>query len=820
MPGTAPANESDAMMFPNAVPSESTPPTAGMPIGGVGTGSITLGRDSRFRAITINSNQTFLSSPASFLAIRAVSPHEAYIRILQTAPAAANQPPDAPDFLANNEVAWRGLFPTSDYILMDPQSPVRVGWSVFAPVIPFDHEAAILPVLLAAVKVFNPSEHPMEVSLLFNCENLTGGANADMTEQRAPIIPFLLEETENASIRLNPDPRSAPRDAETPEYAPRAGTPRFDALLFAPRIDDAPNWNGQCCLAAHHGENGKTTTRIWDCSDAEENQCFWEAFRERGGFGGTRPSFGNPSCGAVCVARTLPPHEEYTQHFVLAWYFPSCKVEHIERGNGYTNRYQDAVQIARHALKHVAYYHQSVRTWHARVQSSTLPEWFNTALIDSLKCFAANSLYDRDGRFLMYSHRLLRAEDGWANSMLYGLPAALLFPRFAHMELRQIAQRLDGTLIHGTQALPLREAAEFVLAVYREHAFTGHKAHLNILLPQVRQVIDALLRSDHNRDGLPDLGESASPPNACEAGLWMTALQAYALLAKAQGLKEDAALCEEAGRRAVNAFENRYWDASPGCYRLHGTSPSEESEGPAECLQALAGHAYAILLGIPPAAKPERVESALTYLEKTFVHAARPPLPPHRHEQIAWFVPLLMRYGRSETAMRLLETLHKELTEENERGLETSKGEPESAITLAAIWHGYYALLGFRYDAPGRELTLAPNTPGEIKNINAPILTSLCLGSLTFQEELGENYRQRIQIVFDSPLTIERLLLRVPETLVERNLSVHCSLAEQTLPCNYKLSRESRQQKLTISFTPQIMAVGALRCVVQQAPSR
>lgn len=82
-----------------------------------------------------------------------------------------------------------------------------------------------------------------------------------------------------------------------------------------------------------------------------------------------------------------------------------------------------------------------------------------------------------------------------------------------------------------------------------------------------------------------------------------------------------------------------------------------------------------------------------------------------------------------------------------------------------SIWHVYHALLGFVLDASKNTLWLTPNLPKNVNELDVPLFTPHCIGHLVYGVRNQGAYAQQVKVRFDSPVTITRVVLSVPETL-------------------------------------------------------
>ena len=565
---------------------EDSSPQGGVPLGGIGAGCVEMGMDGRFRNITINNNRVPTEriglSAFSFVALRVKVGQQVYTRVLQRAeggdlgPGGSGTP-----CLSKQNYAWRGLYPASDYRLVDRDCAADLLWSAFAPVVPFDYDASTLPAFFLGAHVRNPTDETLEVSVVFNWENLCGRTRDNIPAEIAPVFPEYVEVERDTPVMRTED--------ELEEAAP----PTPNALIFGPASRLSSNADGQYCLAAKTRDGLDISVFAWDHENTEDQRSFWEGFRYEGNLAGLRSASESSRSGAVCCAFQLPPGGQRRVDFVLSWYCPRFSVGQKNHGNGYTNRFSDSLEVARNGLEHVSYYFSAVKEWHRRVQSSSLPKWLNEMLINSSYVFSTNTVHTKSGLFGMMESPSNGKVCDWASRLYSSLGTLLFFPRLEKDELslscqarndkvpEQLCQHLgvlalEGGAFDGSEDCQVNLWSQLVLASYRNYIFTGESVPAQEVFPRLRSSVVAILARDVDRDGLPEVGTDTAYNGirvrgltSYTAGLWVVALRAYGSLAKHLGHIEEAKRFELVHRRASESFETWYWDGELGYYRFY-----------------------------------------------------------------------------------------------------------------------------------------------------------------------------------------------------------------------------------------------------------
>jgi uncharacterized protein (DUF608 family) len=139
----------------------------GMPIGGIGTGTIWLDGQGRLAVWQIFNNLGESRIPDSFFAIRARAGGGPDVtRVLQTAAEGPLEPMASLEYEAG--------YPISRLTFQDPALPVRVSMEAFNPMIPLDAMNSSIPCAIFRISVQNPGPAAAEVTLLAMLQNAVG----------------------------------------------------------------------------------------------------------------------------------------------------------------------------------------------------------------------------------------------------------------------------------------------------------------------------------------------------------------------------------------------------------------------------------------------------------------------------------------------------------------------------------------------------------------------------------------------------------------------------------------------------------------------
>lgn len=852
---------------------------SGVPLGGVGAGGIEFGPDGYFRNITINNNRTPASriplAQNSFMALRAGSDRP-YARILQleSPDIPPRTCPKAPPRLTKRQLPWRGLYPVANYAIKDPACPIQLVMSAFSPIIPFDYDASILPLVLFGVRCENAGTEPIAVSLLLNVENFSG-RTASQNEILAGPGATVLALEEVPKVVISPERRTRAKDAEA-EAPPPA--PRHNGVEMG--SPDAPpsSAHGHYCVAARPDGDIEVSAMPWDLASGVDESVLWEHFLKYGEIERATSESESVSAGAVCAKFTLQPGETKRVDFVFAWYCPRFDVGSVDQGNGYTNRLHNAVEVAKTGLRNVSYYYASVEGWRGRLKESSLPRWLNDTFINACHVLTTNSLYTREGRFGLVEGDT----DGRAGALYmrkyHSLGSLLFFPRFEDQELNAFAnaddllreKRFPRNLGSGCLNSPdfkdvdliqVDLVSEFVLSAFRNYSLNGNMARLKALVPRLREAMLLASGRDFDQDGLPEIatptrtydGILLQGLNVITSGTWIAALRAYIRIAEYTRQPDEAERYRGIVQRAAKSFEAYFWDEQRAYYRLAHEPRLPANQQPPQssaCHSAqLAGQWYADFLGLGTIHDRAHVARALDtlerYNERTFglLSAVMPdgrevenPDGTPNSSRFAWpayttahYACLQIQRGHVERGMRVLEKTYRNMLYRHDRtfnhpdkwDLSTDNAAEVKCVGrhvgALSIWYTLYALTGVDLNLAESSISIMPRMPRGIHTLQTLLFTPACLGWLRFQEDDPGTYRQRLQLSLDSPITLQRIELRVP--LNVENVVVNCELPSGRFETTHAFQQDENARRLVITAKRPVIANTALSVeVVAIAP--
>ena len=631
-----------------------TPPlhATGVPLGGIGTGTITRASDGRFSRWTVQAGGVkAFDLPANGFVLRV----DGEVRGLQPAPEGAAMgalefEPETPE--------WAGLFPLAWHRHQSLRE-VRAECLSFSPVIPGDLDTASLPVALFRWRLSNEGVEAREVSLGVSFANLNGWFDdfGEAALDRVPAGCFNRELDIDGGLgvemtRAHVD-GPAPGDGSWGiAVADGAGLRLSRSVCFDGLGDGA-------ALAELSAGALPDTGSGW---------------LTEGGFREVSP--GLPT-GAVAASLTLAPGEVREVTFALGWDLPVIRFGQGRRWHrGYTDRWRrDGTAIGPmlgHALAEVSEWERRLSAWHDEVAEELGAAPWRAGLALNELYFVTEGLsvltsahgapdgWRHFGLIECHDYALYNTMDLWiyaseavgrhwpelaamvAEDFAAQTVAEDLSPRRERWSHEVFGLNPAGQCPHdlggpgedpfvAPNSYTYRDAtrwkdlnADLVLCIWREGARQG-RGWLAAQYGAVKVALDHLAQFDRDGDGLienegfPDQTFDNIPmtgPSSYCSGLWLAALRAGARFAEAAGEAAQAAEWDRVAARGVVAYEDRLWGGDR--YLVDTDGPFRE----AVFIEQLLGPYLAKALGLGNVVAEDRARTALrTVFTANFLEA-------------------------------------------------------------------------------------------------------------------------------------------------------------------------------------------------------
>ena len=366
------------------------------PLGGIGTGSVSLGGRGQLRDWEIfNKADKGNDLSYCFPAIRVKAPDSAPRakvlegRILPPYQGATGLGYQSlaglPRFSSNT---FSGAYPFAYLTFTDETLPVRVTLEAFNPLIPLETDDSGLPAAVLRYRVENTCREKLEVSLALSLTNPVGDEGA-VNESRD------LEEIDVSSIYMhNPSLKA---------NHPLKGSVSFG--VDDPHATYLAGWKGRA----------KGASRSW----WDKPQSFWETFKEKGYLSNVERVEREDSTVAMdgslpaslCSKFDLSPGESAARTFAITWRFPNrtparCgwsapqgREEEII-GNHYAERFSDSQTVLEELVENLDELEEESKSFVTSVTESSLPSAVKEAALSNLSTLCTNTCFrEADGAF-------------------------------------------------------------------------------------------------------------------------------------------------------------------------------------------------------------------------------------------------------------------------------------------------------------------------------------------------------------------------------------------------------------------------------------
>lgn len=596
------------------------------PLGGIGTGNVSLGARGDLRDWEIfNAPAKGNKLPNTFFAIRLQAPDQPPIaRVLE----AALQPPftlshgyhpsqngGLPRFAS---ATFHGEYPFASLTLTDDAVPVRVELEAFTPLIPLNPEDSGIPCASLRYSVTNLTEQPLSMTLAGSLCNAVGGVQFD---------PFM-------NIRPSKQGKTHNQVRREDGFS--------GVFMSAEEIASDDLAYGSMALITDHPQTTVKPQWLrsgwWDFL-----QEFWDDFADDGllnDLGYNSPSQdGRPDTASLGVIDTLPPGETRHYQFWITWYFPNRHnswhgPQAVRAGvaptirNHYATRFSDAWDVATYAVSAWERLTIETRKFHETFFDSTLPADVLDAVSATIVPMRSNTCFWlEDGRF--YGWEGCFDDEGCCAGSCthvwsYAYSLAYLFPSLER-EMRRIEFQIetgpDGYMMFrnlkslgeefiwtwGDQKPEAAVDGQLgsVIRAYREWQLSGDRAWLESIWPGIKQAMHfASIHWDKDQDYVLDGRQHNTydiefyGPNPLSSIYYLASLRAVERMASVLGETALAERCQKAFAQGSQKLDSLLWNGEYFIQKIESVDEHKYQHGLGCLTDQLLGQLHAHVLGL------------------------------------------------------------------------------------------------------------------------------------------------------------------------------------------------------------------------------
>jgi uncharacterized protein (DUF608 family) len=486
---------------------------AAFPLGGIGTGTISLGSRGDLRDFEIfNHPDKGNKLPFSFFAIRAEQGQTVDARVLESQIA-----PDFNQARGYHPNRMTGMphfkksvlsvrYPIARLEFTDESFPLKVSLEAFNPCIPLRADDSGIPAILFRYRVQNPGQEGAKVTVAATMPNISAYRGFDCFDN------YRVQPGCHNTLRAGPGIQGIFMDGDSVpkthlRYANNA------ILTREPSVSAKAEWR---------------RTGWWDGL-----YDFWDDFRDNGvlspgeqGRQDNRIAPAGAVAGSMAVHKELPPGGEADFEFVLSWYVPNRvkgwppyeddEAEPVIR-NHYAARFADAWEAGHLLLSNIEDLEGGSRAFSGAVYDSTLPEPVIDAVMSNITALRSTTCFRIEGgTFLAWegSHEHVGSCMGTCTHVWnYAQTVAYLFPELERTARRNEFLRETGDTgkmafrtnrIFDRPEFDMLAAADgqlgTIVRVYREWSLGAGKEFLAELWPKIKAAF-AYTRLEWDQDG-------------------------------------------------------------------------------------------------------------------------------------------------------------------------------------------------------------------------------------------------------------------------------------------------------------------------------
>ena len=620
-----------------------------LPLGGIGTGTVSLGgrgelRDWEIMNIPGKQFSTITKgNDAPFFAIYVKEQNKNPQTLALLGPLHASEymhyegrPVNHHGLPRFSTATFNAAYPFGEVNLSDKAVPITVKIKGFNPLIPTDADASGIPMASLSYEVSNTTDSPIEVSVCGSIRNFVGKDGSKFkTDWKGDYIPLGAKNNINVYRNENGLKGIYMYSDSVPKNDPAWGTIAFTTNAL-------------------EGVTYRTSSVKDDWALALLN--FWDDFSADGQLTERSKLENDDPMGSLSVKKTIAAHSKETFSFFITWHFPNRKAwSKTVIGNYYTTKYKDAWDVIDKTLPQIPQLEKQTLSFVNALLSSSYPEVVKEAALFNLSTLRTQTVFRIPSGHLMgwegIMDKIGSCEGSCTHVWNYEVATPFLFGNLAQT-MRDVefnyATKENG-LMNFRADLPLSEAAKrskpaadgqmgCIIKFYREWQLSGDDDFLKKNWAQVKKVLSFTWVDkgwDGNQDGVMEGSQHNTMdvnyygPNPQMQFWYMGALKAASAMASYMKDKPFAEKCEKLFKQGsawmdANMFNGEYYEqkiTDPKTFEyLDMTNPKSEIPrfqlGKCCLVDQLVGQYMAHICGLGYLTNKENIQTTLKSIMK------------------------------------------------------------------------------------------------------------------------------------------------------------------------------------------------------------
>ncbi|MBR0464288.1 MAG: hypothetical protein IJJ23_07875 [Clostridia bacterium] len=609
-------------------------PYAAYPLGGIGTGTISLNASGELTDFQIfNRPSLGMKVPYTFFSLYVNGPFGSRALALEAKPVA--------DFykgrgwhpswtrglrrFSSSQMTVRVPFATIDFSQDD--LPVRVSLTAWNPFIPGNDLDSELPGALFDIVLTNISDSPVDVMTALSMGNIHNFRGADSFDN-----PKQSKQCTNVTRK---------EDGLTGVFMTGHELAEND-LLFANNAILTDDENGLTCSRWHLGAWYDGITDFWE--KFQRGELANEDGSDLSDFSAVGPTAAY--VGTTAIKKTIYPGETRHMRFALTWYVPNrtrgwwVNKDRETMKNHYATRFTDAWQVGKELMTRWDDLEKASRTFSDAIYTTTLPECVIDAITANISVLRSTTCWRMpDGTFMGWegSHEQEGSCHGTCMHVWnYAQTVAFLFPRLEQsVRENEFLVEMDenGFLpfrcfkkvgLPDPKFYPAVDGTfGTIMRAWREWKLGGDREYLEKVYPRVLTAFDyGMSIWDEDGDGVPEARQHNTydieffGPNPLSALIELGAIKAVEKMADEMGDKDRQEQMTSLYCKAQVRFDELCWQGEYYIQRLEDVDkyPYQFGEG---CLSdQLLGQTLAFIAGLGELVPHENLVSAAKAIVK------------------------------------------------------------------------------------------------------------------------------------------------------------------------------------------------------------
>ena len=473
-----------------------------------------------------------------------------------------------------SHASFDAAYPFGQVNLSDESLPVKVRIKAFNPLVPANADDSGMPVAVLTYEVENLTSAPLEAAVCGSARNFVGkDGSLFRTNWKGDYIPQGAKQNRNV-FRQEDNISGIYMYSEGVEK----DSPAFGTIAITTEAVD--------------GVSYRTSSRaeLWYTSILD----FWDDFSEDGSLTEKTEIADEDPMASLSVKKTIPANGKETFTFFITWSFPNRVAWAKENqiiGNYYTAQYPDAWDAAKQIIPQIPALEQQTLTFVEALLGSDYPEVMKEAALFNLSTLRSQTVFRIPSGHMMGWEGVMDRFGSCRGSCTHVWNYEVATP-FLYGELSKTMRDVEfnyatkeNGLMNFRAELPLSTAADrsrpaadgqmgCIMKFYRDWQLSGDNDFLKDNWEQVKKVLSFAWTErgwDGNQDGVME-GEQHNTmdveyygPNP-QMGFWyLGALQAAARMADAMNDKAFAEKCRllfDKGSRWMdeNLFNGEYYE--------------------------------------------------------------------------------------------------------------------------------------------------------------------------------------------------------------------------------------------------------------------